>query len=179
MTWNKRINNFVQVINFQLSSYSNEQEETFTMNLGFFNPNIWETCWRRNSPQFIAEENCFPRIRIGQLLNETKNKKMDHWWTYVRNTDVKKSNNEIFDLLENKCFPFLNKLLSIAAINEFYSTQSIDLLPIEKIYLAIVKNFLGHRTVSEEILNTVRESSNSWMSRVEIVYKQLSTQESR
>jgi len=68
MTWNKSVDDFVQVIDFQLSSYSDEKEESFTINVGVLCTEVWKICWQKEPPKFVKEDDCFPRVRIGKLL---------------------------------------------------------------------------------------------------------------
>jgi len=174
LTWNKVVDGFVQVVDFQLSSYSDEQEETFTINLGVLCPEVWNTCWQKEPPKFVKEDDCFPRVRVGQLLGGFSVDSQDQWWMCSPDVDENALGEELCTLIENKCIPFINGMLSKQKINDFYSLSSINLLPIDKIYLAIVKSFLGDNESSSELLSGVGQISKAWSNRVEIVQGQLS-----
>lgn len=170
LTWNKSKGGVVQVVDFQLSRFSSDEEKGFTVNLGVFDPQVWKKCWGKESPKFIKEEDCFPRIRVSQLLN----KSTDHWWTCGANTSDSGLGKEIEDLLEEKCLPLLNRMLDQNEVVNLYSPDTERLMPIEKIYLAIIKNYVGDAHSSEELLNEVVAISKSWATRVDQVRSRLS-----
>lgn len=170
LTWNKSKDGVVQVVDFQLSRFSSDEEEDFTINLGVFDPQVWKKCWGKKPPKFIKEEDCFPRMRVSQLLN----KSTDYWWAYDANTNDSELGKEIEELLEGKCLPFLNRMLDQNEVVNFYSSDTEHLMPIEKIYLAIIKNDVGDAYSSDELLSEVVTISKSWATRVDQVRSQLS-----
>lgn len=174
MTWNKSVDGFVQVIDFQLSSYSDDQEESFTINLGVLSPEVWSICWQKEPPKFVKEDDCFPRVRVGQLLSGFSKKSRDHWWACSQGVSDGDLSDEVTALLENTCIPFVDGLLSKQKISEFYSSQDVNLLPIEKVYLAIVRSLVDDKDSSAELLDDVGSLSKAWSGRAEIVQSQLS-----
>ncbi|GHA22220.1 hypothetical protein GCM10008090_35040 [Arenicella chitinivorans] len=174
MTWNKTEDTYVRVIDFQLSSYSDKKEESFTINLGVYSPAIWRVCWRKDPPNFIKEDACFPRFRVGQLFGGFSMDSTDHWWTCSEDTNLDELGIQISTVLENNCIPFVESLLSYEKINDFYSSLDTNLLPIEKVYLAIVRSFLGDSKGAMDLLSSVGSISKAWATRVEIVESQLS-----
>ena len=160
-TWNRSKNGLVQVIDFQLSRFSSSGRNDFTINLGVFDPNIWSTCWGKEIPKFVNEEDCFPRIRIGELLSNSPEKALDHWWVCNCETNEEKLGKEIIELLEQKCLPFLDRMLTHNSVVTFYSSYSACLMPIEKIYLAIIKHSIGNIDSSINLLNEVRSISKN------------------
>lgn len=174
LTWNKSKDGVVQVVDFQLSRFSSDEEEDFTINLGVFDPQLWKKCWGKEPPKFIKEEDCFPRIRIGQLLNQSSEKSTDHWWTCSANTNESELSKEIQGLLEKKCLPFLDDMLDQHEVVLFYSSNSEHLMPIERIYLAIIKNSVGDVHSSDELLSEVAAISKAWANRVNQVRSHLS-----
>lgn len=173
MTWNKLVGGFVQVIDFQLSSYSDDQEESFTINLGLLCPEVWTICWQKEPPKFVKEDDCFPRVRVGQLLGDFPEKSTERWWTCSQSVSDVDLGDEVSALLEGKCIPFVDGLLSKQKISEFYSFQDVNLLPIDKVYLAIVRNLVDDKDSSSELLDGVGSISKAWAYRVEIVKSQL------
>lgn len=174
LTWNKSKDGVVQVVDFQLSRFSGDGEEDFTINLGVFDPQVWKKCWGKEPPKFIKEEDCFPRIRIGQLLNKSSKESTDHWWTCSANNNESELFKEIQGFLEEKCLPFLNDMVNQHEVVQFYSSNSEHLMPIEKIYLAIIKNSVGDVHSSDELLSEVAAISKAWANRVNQVRSQLS-----
>ena len=173
LTWNKAVDGFIQVIDFQMSRFSSAEEDNFTINLGVFDSQTWQTCWLKEPPRFIKEEDCFPRIRVAQLLQEFSEEATDHWWICNAETDEESLGQEIADLLEAKCIPFLDSLLNHQSIIDFYSSNPVNLMPVEKMYLAIIKNSAGDVGSSSELLSEVSSISKAWSNRVEQVKSQL------
>jgi hypothetical protein len=160
----------VQVVDIQISSFSSKDEESFTINLGVFDPGVWEKCWIKEPPRFINEEDCFPRIRIGQLLNEGS---IDHWWVCSAKINEGELGEEIESLLEKKCLPFLDDMLDRNEIVNFYTADSCQMMPIEKVYLAIIKNSIGDTDCADALLSEVANLSKAWANRVDQVRSQL------
>lgn len=175
LCWNRKVDGLTQVINLQLSRYSNSGDIIFTMNIGVFDPKVWNKCWSKEPPVFINEQECFPCIRIGQLLNNMYKETTDHWWTINDEADEKYLGKEIIDLINNKCLKFLDSMLSKHNIVDFYSSAQIVLMPIEKIYLAIIKNSLGDICSSNDLLSEVSIISKAWSDRVKQVRSRLLT----
>jgi hypothetical protein len=169
LTWNKPKDGLIQVVNFQLSRFSDGSEVDFTINLGVFDSQVWRKCWGKEPPLFIKEEDCFPRIRIGQLLNRSKEEAIDRWWTCNVNTNEVAVGKEIEGLLKERCLPFLNDMLDKNSVIQFYSSRSCHLMPIEKIYLAIIKHSIGDVHSSNELLTEVVTISKAWAARVDQV----------
>lgn len=173
LTWNRPKDGIVQVVDFQLSRFSSEGEDDFTINLGVFDSQVWKQCWAKEPPKFIKEEDCFPRIRIGYLLNGFSKESTDHWWACGAEINESELGNEIVGLIERKCLPFLEDMSDRRSVIEFYSAGSDDLMPVEKIYLAIIKNSIGDADSSNKLLNEVGAVSNAWAKRVDQVRSQL------
>lgn len=165
MTWNKTIGGFVQVIDFQVSRFN---AQDFTINIGVFSLDIWQTCWQKEPPKFVKEEDCFPRLRVGKLVNNFSPKSPDMWWDYSK-CEYAELSNEITTLLEVECIPFLNSLLSKQKINDFYSSIDMELTPIEMVYLAIVKHSIDDLESSINLLISVEKISKAWSDRVDTV----------
>ena len=168
LTWNRSLNGITQVINFQLSSYNNENIQQFTINLGVFYPQLWRINKGEKIPKFITEFDCFPRERIGYIKNNK-----DLWWTINNETDVIELSKEIKKVIEDKCIPFLDKMRDYHEVSNFYSCSPKVLLPIEKIYLAIIRNILQDLNTSEKLLKEVSKISENWANKVKEVNSRL------
>lgn len=170
-TWNRTVKGVTQVINFQLSRYNDHDNQLFTVNLGVFHPELWEINKGKPVPKFITEFDCFPRERIGYINNINNNK--DLWWTINLKTDVVELSREISNIIENKCIPFLEEMIDYHTVSNFYLGSPKVLLPIEKIYLAIIKNILRDLDASEKLLREVSNISKSWEDKVKEVHFRL------
>ncbi len=170
LTWNKHAGDIIHVINIQSDSHNNQ---SFTINLGIFDKNIWKICWGKETPKFVNEEDCFPRFRIGDLLSDFSDKGTDFWWSCNSSTNEQHLGNEILDMLKNKCIPLLERSANINLIEEFLTKKGINLMPIEKIYLGIIKYKLDKIISSNELFDQVSDISQSWAKRIEFVNKQL------
>ena len=113
-------------------------------------------------------------MRVGQLLNKSPVESTDHWWTCSANTNASELGKEIEGLLEEKCLPFLDDMLDQNEVVKLYSFSSDHLMPIEKIYLAIIKNSVGDANSSDELPREVAAISKAWATRVDQVRSQLS-----
>lgn len=173
LVWNRLNGRIVQVVDFQLSRFCSNNEEDFTINLGVFDPQVWKKCWAKEPPKFIKEEDCFPRVRIGQLLNGFSEESTDRWWSCSEKTNEDELGREIESLLEDKCLPFLDDMLDRHEVIKFCSLSADHFMPIEKIYLAIFKNSIGDDHSSDELLSEVSAISKAWANRVEQVRAQL------
>lgn len=173
MIWNKHLHGVIQVADFQLSRFNDDDKESFTINLGVFDPVVWERCWGKSSPKFVKADDCFPRLRIGQLLGDTPTESVDHWWSLNSETDEEVLGKKITELLERKCLPFLGQMSDYRRIIEFYNANTLHLMPIEKIYLAIIQNVIGNISSSNALLNDVTDNSKAWANRVNIVRSNL------
>jgi len=168
-TWNRSVNGVIQVINFQLSRYNDHDSQKFTINVGVFHPQLWRINKGEPAPKFITEFDCFPRERIGYIDNTKKDNK-DLWWTITNETDVIELSREIKNIIEDKCIPFLDIMTDYHAVSNFYLCLPKVLLPIDKIYLAIIKNSLRDLDTSVKILQEVSKISESWEDKVKEVY---------
>ena len=169
LTWSKSSNGITQVINIQLSRSNERNEENFTINLGIFNPSIWEKCWSSEIPRIIHEEDCFPRIRISDLLNGASKKNTDYWCTCTSETDEQALANKLIELISSKCIPFLDGMLDIQNVVEFYRDKTEYMLPIEKIYLAILNTKIGNHEIAKRIFEEVSAISSAWAKKVNTV----------
>lgn len=167
--WNKHDNGFVHVVSLQKSRFSENNEDSFTINIGVFDPVTWHLCWGVKHPVFIGEGDCFPRARIGFLLARSSGVERDYWWACNEDTDIAKLAEEIFSIFDEVVFQFLSKMSDLREIVNYCNLGSLVLMPIDKIYLAIVIHRLGDKIASEELLEEVSCISKSWSNRVKNV----------
>lgn len=172
--WNRiSENNCIQVVDLQISSYGNENEGQFTINLGIFDPVIWKKCWGKEIPNFIKEEDCFLRFRMGELINDFPAESKDIWWQYNDESKIEDLCIEIVEMLENVCIPFFEKVTNYVEIDKLLITSQKKMMPIEKIYWAILKYEIKEFDSAQKLLDEVASISDVWEKRVEFVESQL------
>ncbi len=166
--WNTTIGGATCVVDLQTSRFSNETEKSFTFNLGIFHSFVWTTCWGKATPKFVREVDCFPRKRLGTL---SASRAGERWWNVTEASNFDLIAEEIVDLLISSGLPFLHEMSSLDKINEYFQQRKDALIPLEKIYLAIIKNELGEFEQCESLL--LDAETDHWKQRVEFVRQSL------
>jgi hypothetical protein len=129
--WNRQAGRLTDVITFQLDKI----RQNATINVGVLDPVAYTRCWNRPVPDFVEDQSCTVRARLGELVDGH-----DHWWS-MGSDEV----GEVVDQMERYALPFLERMHSPGAI-EAHLEQSRDvqyLLPPETIYLVILKHERG------------------------------------
>lgn len=67
----------LHLIEIQVSRFD---ENSFTYNLAVFDAKAWECVWSKVAPRYPGPEDCFPALRIGQLLTDEPEGALDKWW---------------------------------------------------------------------------------------------------
>lgn len=166
--WNKAIGGATYVVDLQTSRLSKKTERSFTFNLGIFHSFVWTTCWGKAAPKFVREVDCFPRKRLG---TPTASHVGERWWNVTEASNFDLIAEEIVDLLISSGLPFLHEMSSLDKINECFQQRKDALNPLEKIYLAIIKDELGEFEQSEALL--LDAETDYWKPRVEFVRQSL------
>ena len=173
MTWNRIVGDVIQVIDIQLASHSDIEEGVFTINLGLFHREVWKICWQKEAPRFVYEHDCFPRVRMSQLLDNPSRECLDDWWSCAQVSNIEVLANEILDAMENKCIPFVDRMLTLKNIANHYRDKATHLMPIDKIYFSIMLSLHGEKALAASLLSNVRSISKALDKRVNIVQSQL------
>jgi Domain of unknown function (DUF4304) len=117
LLWNKDADSVVYVIDLQISKWSDcadDEAIRFTMNLGVCIKELYEMVWQEPRGEFVLETDCFPRIRIAELLGVN-----DKWWHLSSSSDAEIVLDEIGILLEGYVVPFYMKMNSLESILHF------------------------------------------------------------
>lgn len=152
LVWNRRLNGITHVLDMQLSKWSDAESISFTVNLGVWIEHLWQIYWdKKNPPATIPESECFPSLRVGQLLGEGPLHK-DVWWTVKDPNDVSATGSELRDILTTKCIPFLDKLSSIDTVLAVMEDPMLRRFPGGRLSYAVLKYLAGQRADATEIL---------------------------
>lgn len=151
LTWNRDIGCFVHVIDIQPNRIQQNGLGNFTVNIGVFSEELWNIFMAQAVPNFIKEENCYPRFRLGVLLNGFNGKKRDQWWTLRSEKDVDIIGKEFECILCETCLPFFD---GIKSISDFLHVSGLlnRQMPVEKLYHAILLHLCGDAKSSNEII---------------------------
>lgn len=151
LVWNRRRDGITHVLDFQLGEFSSAEELDFTVNLGAFFERVWQTVWDKPVARTIQEVDCFPRLRIGQLIGEGPLHK-DVWWDIHDTTDVDAVGFDLQGILMSKGLPFLDSLDSINAALTVAEAPMLRRLPLERLYYAVMKCVAGRHDEASQIL---------------------------
>lgn len=171
-TWNYRIDGVGHVVNLQ-SSRSGSGRVDLTLNLGVWVEDVWKICWAEDSPRFIREEDCFPRFRVGQVLEDFQERVHDKWWQLLKGESPVTVGEEVQSVLVEKCLPVLQGIQNKSDALAFASGKLAIRLPLEAIYFAILQFINGK---SERARATLLDlsSDDHWGPRVQGVLDRLS-----
>jgi hypothetical protein len=163
MTWNRRAGSFVDVIDLQ----AGKTGDTVTINAGVLHPEIHMKCWGTEPPQVIEEPSCAVRTRAGQLI-EGK----DMWWRLEEQESI----NHIVDALAAYVLPFLERMHSFEAMEQFLTNAGVtkQKYPLPIIYLAILKSERGDCVGACTLLTDLRKKTfGAWQARINAVVEKL------
>ncbi len=152
LVWNRRLDGMTHVLDIQRSKWSDAESTSFTVNLGVWIEHLWRIYWDKTKPPTtIRESECFPSVRVGQLLGEGPLHK-DVWWTIKDPNDVSAVGYELRDILATKCIPFLDKLDSIDAVLTAVEDPMLRRFPGGRLSYAVLNFLAGQRAEATEIL---------------------------
>ncbi|MEQ8286937.1 DUF4304 domain-containing protein [Thalassospira sp.] len=170
LMWNRSVSGKVEVLGLQVATYSKEgMEEYFTINMGIFEEELWRVCWDKEVPKFPRTEECFPRVRVGQLLLENGHSSKDKWWECAACTVNSVLGKDVRGVVSEFCLPFFTDMAEFGSVRELYNGLSGKIDPVDKVYLAIKCHWAGDENASEELLKEVSSLSEGWKNRVEVV----------
>jgi hypothetical protein len=160
------------VLDIQLDKWSSREKLGFTVNLGVFVEQVWRVVWDKPVDETIQEVNCFPRLRIGQLIGPGPLHK-DVSWTIDATTDIDLVGAELQGILVDKGLPFLDKLDSISAALAVAEDPMLRRLPAERLYYAVLKHLSGAPAEAQGVLNDMLRRGTAWEDRVRAVSERL------
>ena len=157
LVWNRRRYEIIQVLDIQVSRWSDEEELRFTINLGVLAEETRPILCDKPMPRTVQEADCFPRLRISYLLDEGPLRR-DTWWTITQMTNLDAMGIDLQGVLSTRCIPFLDKLDSIGAILALAEDPLLRRFPAELLSYAILKHLAGARQESQQILGNLLEN---------------------
>jgi len=131
-TWNRRVNEYVDVINLQKTSIG------FIINIGVYLNDVFKYCWPTLVLDFVEDPHCIVVTRVNHLLINTPYKGL---W----NKENSDSIQEIPIVIENYILPYFNNAHSINGIEMILEDTLKPKKPFggintyAKLYLAIIK----------------------------------------
>ncbi|MGB7419995.1 MAG: DUF4304 domain-containing protein [Erythrobacter sp.] len=173
LSWNREVEDVIQVIEFQRDRYSSVGVISFTINIGVFRREVWSIAWGVPEPSFVKEEHCFPRIRVGEIMHDAPGLPKDIWWRIHKDVQDFENLENIREAIINKCIPKLNQLSDIDYIFDYYVERQRFILPADKIYLAILLQKCGRSDEANSLFGKISAVSEEWKSRVLQVQKNL------
>lgn len=174
LVWNREQAGIVHVLDVQVSRWSDAASVGFTVNLGVWIEELWKICWDKKPPAMIQESECFPRLRVGQLLGNGPLHK-DVWWTLAAPEDVDAVGSELQGILVVKCIPFLDKCNSIAAALAAAEDPALRRFPAERVSYAILTHLAGQWDHADRMLSEMLSDPKlkGWHERVRGVARRL------
>ncbi len=101
---------------------------------------------------------------------------MDTWWNLETYADVERAGVELQSSLEDKVLPFLDSKSDFPQLHDFINSMNgwQQEYPLIQIYFALLKNSLGEKVESENILNNLTLGKNkAWSSRAQQVISRI------
>jgi hypothetical protein len=150
--WARQTNDIVQAFNVQRDLYNSHFNSlSFTLNIGFYNEQIFREIWdREDVPSFPKYYNCPLNFRLGIISHQR-----DHWYTLSSRVSVDELRNSLTSDLDRFAYPLLDTCQSIASWSVLlsqYSLTQICIRPLDQI--AVLWN-LGKK---EEAVNQLKAS---------------------
>ncbi len=108
----KSTNDLIQIFNVQKSRWNSKENISFTFNIGFFSPEIFQETCGRATPVIPKEYDCCIRIRSGFLTD-----KKDKWYELNEKINYNKLAIEIKSDLQKSAIDLFNKYQSLTSLN--------------------------------------------------------------
>lgn len=147
--FNKKTSELTQVLNIQKSKWNHQDNVSFTLNIGFFVAEIYNTeHWNKEIPKFIREYDCQIRFRLGQVVRGN-----DYW--YELNNTTKKENLEIeiYNHLQDYLKPIIEKNIDLNSLKELILNDEKIGLTTAEIYKIKIFLKVGEIEKAVELLN--------------------------
>lgn len=147
MTWNRLTGQFVNVLDFQRRPRGSDGGVDFTLNIGLWSEQVWCICWGRKPPDFVREQDCFPRFRVGAMLDGFPPRPLDKWW-HLDGMNTAEVEHEVARIIQTQCLPFFQDYESLDQALRFAQKWVAVRLPLEQVYLCIYLYLCGEREKS-------------------------------
>lgn len=158
LNWNSKSHDFINVINIQTFSYSDENKIDFTLNVGIAHAKVYSIYWGEILPKYITEVECIFRERVGFFINEidyhTFNKNS---FTLQKGDSLKVIAEEIAQIIVTEIMPFFNTNTNLEYLafalennkNGIYKGCNY------RMYLSIIYYLLNKREKAEEVFRGI------------------------
>lgn len=163
--WNRRREEFVDVIELQLGRGSEKDNGYFTLNAGVCVPEWVELVWTKPLGKMVREAECPVGGRVAAITANFSKDTLDKWWEISSKADAATVGNDVVTAINHHVLPFLKSISTISDIHTFLSNGSgwKSSFPIGRIYLAIAKAKLGDHNGADHVLQSVMEENpDSW-----------------
>ncbi len=153
MTWNRRSDRLVDVIDLQVGKGG----DSLTLNAGVVDRDVRKLLWGPELSGFLQEPECTVRSRVGELVGDH-----DIWWPLDEDAA-----HEIARTLVHYVLPFLERMHDPAEMEGHLSAHVGKSYPPPIIYLAILKHRRGEAAEAEALLRGLNErTSGPWQKRI-------------
>lgn len=160
LSWNSTSNDFINVINMQSFSYSDENKLDFTFNIGIAHNKVHSIYWGKILPKYISEVECIFRERVSFFVNEVDYQTFNNnSFTIRKGESLEVLLHEIKHIVINEIIPFfntntnLNYLIFALENNKNGIYKGCDY----RMYLSIIYYLLDKRKEAEEVFTKVLE----------------------
>lgn len=134
-TFNKKINDLVQVASIQKSKWNSQTNISFTINVGFLITEIYLEDLN-HIPKFIREYDCHINFRLGNFIYGN-----DYWYEINTNTKREKLEIQIYNDLHDSLKTIFLSIINMENLKEFIlSNQIIRTTTINKIKIFLKTN---------------------------------------
>lgn len=116
----REFENRIEVINVQASKWNEGNEGQFTVNVGVYYPEISEITDAPPVKGMPKEYDCTVRERIGLLTPEKK----DKWWEIDSSSNDSEVSENVANLVEEICFPWLDKMSDLDAVKSYIAKNN-------------------------------------------------------
>lgn len=120
LTWITSKGDLQHLINFQISKFSDESDQSFTINIGVFSADAYRLCWAKEPKKSVGETDCILRKRISFFIGQ----ETDKWWTLKTSQDISEVSAAIQAIIDEKVLPFLFSLKTFKELSHFIQTDT-------------------------------------------------------
>lgn len=176
MVWNRTRPGMIHVLSVQTGKRSSRLEIDFTINIGVLLESVWQAIQNRPLPKIVQEVDCFPRLRVGHLLDEGPLHK-DVWWALRVPDDIDVAGTEVRNIVNSKCIPFLNRIDSSHMAMIVAEDPTLRKHPAEKLSYAALQYLTGQCCDANDSLSEMLADPRlkGWHEQVREVSERLAT----
>lgn len=152
--WNKRVGNFVLVVDLQLS----KDKDFVTLNAGVVDAEAYAKVWGQSLPDFVDQPVCTVQARIGDLIDGR-----DIWWQLGNSGIACEINNSVTE----RVVPFLDRMCSRVEMVRWLSDTGVvsKRYPPPILSLAIMLIELGRPEGAELLVEVGKKALGGWRKR--------------